>query len=79
VLGDQALQLLYDLAGSLNVAGATDANCDFQHVVLPLFVMFGGKRRAAVPPWGSHIYFIISQNREYCKTFDRISLDGFTE
>jgi hypothetical protein len=43
VLGDQALQLLYDLAGSLNVAGATDANCDFQHVVLPLFVMFGGE------------------------------------
>ena len=38
ILGDQALQLLYDLAGSLDVAGATDTNCDFKHFLLPLFV-----------------------------------------
>jgi hypothetical protein len=31
MLGNEALELLYDLARALDVAGATDTNCDFQH------------------------------------------------
>ena len=31
MLGDKALKLRYDLTRALDVAGATDANCDFQH------------------------------------------------
>ena len=31
VLGNEVLKLCYDLARALDVAGATDTNCDFQH------------------------------------------------
>jgi hypothetical protein len=35
VFGNQILQLLYYLARALDVAGATDANCNFKHFILP--------------------------------------------
>ena len=41
VVRDKLLKLLYYLAGALNVAGATDTNCDFKHSVLPLLFICG--------------------------------------
>jgi hypothetical protein len=35
IFGDQILELLDDLAGALDVAGASDTNSNFQHTILP--------------------------------------------
>jgi hypothetical protein len=35
VLDDQILKLLYYLTGTLDVAGASDTNCNFKHNILP--------------------------------------------
>ena len=36
VFGNQMLKLLYHLARTLDVAGASDTNCNFKHYFLPL-------------------------------------------
>ena len=38
VLRDQTLELLNDLTGALDVAGASDTNCNFNHIIFPLFI-----------------------------------------
>ena len=39
---DKRLKLFYYLARAFNVTGAADTNCDLNHNVLPLNVLFGG-------------------------------------
>jgi hypothetical protein len=36
VFGNQILKLFYYLTGALDVAGASDTNCNFKHIILPL-------------------------------------------
>ena len=43
VLSYQILELLYYLTRALDVAGATDTNCNFKHNILPLLIhKYGG-------------------------------------
>jgi hypothetical protein len=38
ILGNQILKLLYYLARTLDVAGASNTNCNFKHNILPLLI-----------------------------------------
>jgi hypothetical protein len=38
ILGNQILKLLYYLTRTLDVAGASDTNCNFKHNILPLLI-----------------------------------------
>ena len=38
VFCDQILELFYYLAGTLDVAGASDTNCNFKHIIFPLLI-----------------------------------------
>jgi hypothetical protein len=38
VFSDQILKLLYYLTRTLDVAGASDTNCNFNHIIIPLLI-----------------------------------------
>ena len=46
---DQILKLLYDLAGTLEVAGTTDTNCDFHYFFLLICGEHHLSKRAGIP------------------------------
>jgi hypothetical protein len=55
VLGNEILQLLYDLTRTLDMAGASDTNSNFKHNLLPhnQFIFIGVRREmlcAMLPP-----------------------------
>jgi hypothetical protein len=66
---DQILQLLDHLARTLDVAGATDTNCNFQHAILPHNIDFvlgsgGGSLIGRSPPlYGYDL--VITDNRQH--------------
>ena len=64
VLGDQILELLNDLAGALDVAGASDTNCNFKHKILPhnIYFIFGGSGGSKPPPYDYDLS--ITDNRQ---------------
>jgi hypothetical protein len=77
VLCDQILKLLNDLTGSLDVAGATDTNSDFQHDKLPLLSCFFRCDLSSLLSQRGHKYSIINiiaQKNRQIKVFDSFSL-----
>jgi hypothetical protein len=50
VLGNQILKLFYDLTRALDMAGASNTNCNFKHNILPRNISLFGRRGGGWPP-----------------------------
>ena len=64
VFADQILKLLYYLTRALDVAGASDTNCNFNHIIFPHNIYFGVAAGASPRPTTMIFSLLIIDNAD---------------